>query len=91
MIFFLDKRSLLCPKRHEWVAARDKLHEGVKQKVWNPKLNCFGQSYEETDISTISLLLRGSYVLITMTLLAFFMQPVRSSFKFVEVRSSLSS
>jgi GH15 family glucan-1,4-alpha-glucosidase len=62
-----DKRSLPCPKRNEWIAARDELYEEIMLKAWNPKLQCFGQSYEETDILDSSVLIMP---------LVFFIQPV---------------
>jgi len=61
-----DKRSLPCPKRNEWIAARDELYQEIMLKAWNPKLNCFGQSYEETDILDSSVLIMP---------LVFFIQP----------------
>jgi GH15 family glucan-1,4-alpha-glucosidase len=61
-----DKRSLPCPKRHEWIAARDELYEEIMLKAWNPELKCFGQSYEETSILDSSILIMP---------LVFFIQP----------------
>lgn len=62
-----DKRSLPCPKRNEWLAARDDLYEEIMCKAWNPKLKAFGQSYEETDVLDSSVLIMP---------LIFFMTPV---------------
>jgi GH15 family glucan-1,4-alpha-glucosidase len=61
-----DKRSLPCPKRNEWIAARDALYEEIMLKAWNPELKCFGQSYEDTNILDSSVLIMP---------LVFFIQP----------------
>ena len=52
-----DKRSLPCPKRLEWLAARDELYEEIMQKAWYPKGEYFGQSYEEPDVLDSSLMI----------------------------------
>lgn len=62
-----DKRSLPCPKRNEWLAARDDLYEEIMHKAWNPTLQAFGQSYEATDVLDSSVLIMP---------LVFFMTPV---------------
>lgn len=62
-----EKRSLPCPKRNEWLAARDELYEEIMHKAWNPALQAFGQSYEETDVLDSSVLIMP---------LVFFMTPV---------------
>ncbi|OBZ71553.1 Uncharacterized protein C4H3.03c [Grifola frondosa] len=49
-----DKRSLPCPKRMEWFAARDALYEEIMQKAWNPEKKFFGQSYEDIDPRFVS-------------------------------------
>ncbi|KIM83492.1 glycoside hydrolase family 15 protein [Piloderma croceum F 1598] len=61
-----DKRSLPCPKRNEWITARDELYEEIMLKAWNPELKCFGQSYEETNVLDSSVLIMP---------LVFFIQP----------------
>ncbi|KAF9238102.1 glycoside hydrolase family 15 protein [Melanogaster broomeanus] len=61
-----DKRSLPCPRRNEWLAARDNLYEEIMHKAWNPTLQSFGQSYEETDVLDSSVLIMP---------LVFFMTP----------------
>jgi GH15 family glucan-1,4-alpha-glucosidase len=61
-----DKRSLPCPKRNEWLAARDDLYEEIMHKAWNPTLQVFGQSYEATDVLDSSVLIMP---------LVFFMTP----------------
>ncbi|KAF8837548.1 glycoside hydrolase family 15 protein [Paxillus ammoniavirescens] len=61
-----DKRSLPCPRRNEWLAARDSLYEDIMHKAWNPTLQVFGQSYEETDVLDSSVLIMP---------LVFFMTP----------------
>ncbi|KAJ6531431.1 glycoside hydrolase family 15 protein [Mycena vulgaris] len=61
-----DKRSLPCPHRNEWLAARDSLYEEIMIKSWNKELKLFGQSYEETDILDSSVLIMP---------LVFFIQP----------------
>lgn len=66
-----DKRSLPCPKRYEWLAARDQLYEEIMQKAWNNDLKHFGQSYEETDVLDSAVLIMP---------LVFFMQAVCISF-----------
>lgn len=62
-----DKRSLPCPRRLEWLAARDDLYEEIMHKAWNKDLQVFGQSYEETDVLDSSVLIMP---------LVFFMTPV---------------
>jgi len=52
-----DKRSLPCPKRLEWLAARDDLYEQIMAKAWNPELQVFGQSYEDTDVLDSSIMI----------------------------------
>ncbi|KAJ6531430.1 glycoside hydrolase family 15 protein [Mycena vulgaris] len=61
-----DKRSLPCPHRNEWLAARDSLYEEIMNKAWNKDLKHFGQSYEETDVLDSSVLIMP---------LVFFIQP----------------
>lgn len=63
-----DKRSFPCPRRLEWLAARDQLYEDIMEKAWNKELQIFGQSYEQTDILDASLLIMP---------LVFFATPVR--------------
>ncbi|KAG9312460.1 glycoside hydrolase family 15 protein [Chiua virens] len=62
-----EKRSLPCPNRNAWLAARDDLYEEIMHKAWNPKLQAFGQCYEETEILDSSVLIMP---------LVFFMTPV---------------
>jgi len=62
-----DKRSLPCPHRLQWLAARDELYEEIMHKAWNKDLQVFGQSYEETDVLDSSVLIMP---------LVFFMTPV---------------
>lgn len=52
-----EKRSLPCPKRNQWIAARDELYEEIMHKAWNPQLKQFGQSYEETDVLDSAVLI----------------------------------
>jgi len=52
-----DKRSLPCPRRNEWLAARDALYEEIMQKAWNPEKRFFAQSYEDKDVLDSSLLI----------------------------------
>ncbi|PCH40589.1 glycoside hydrolase family 15 protein [Wolfiporia cocos MD-104 SS10] len=61
-----DKRSLPCPKRNEWLAARDDLYEEIMQKAWNPEKKFFAQSYEDKDVLDSSLMIMP---------LVFFMTP----------------
>ncbi|KAJ7763200.1 glycoside hydrolase family 15 protein [Mycena maculata] len=61
-----DKRSLPCPHRTEWLAARDSLYEEIMSKAWNKDLHVFGQSYEETDVLDSAVLIMP---------LVFFIQP----------------
>ncbi|KAF7968869.1 hypothetical protein HWV62_29136 [Athelia sp. TMB] len=51
-----DKRSLPCPNRNAWIEARDDIYEEIMHKAWNPELQVFGQSYEETNILDSSVL-----------------------------------
>lgn len=50
-----DKRSLPCPRRMEWLAARDSLYEEIMEKAYNKELGFFGQSYEDKDVLDSSL------------------------------------
>lgn len=43
-----DKRSLPCPNRFKWLAARDELYEEIMDKAWNKEGKYFGQTYEDT-------------------------------------------
>ncbi|EIN12133.1 glycoside hydrolase family 15 protein [Punctularia strigosozonata HHB-11173 SS5] len=52
-----DKRSLPCPKRLEWLAARDDIYEQIMHKAWNPVGKYFGQSYEQSDVLDSSVLI----------------------------------
>ncbi|KAF8914864.1 glycoside hydrolase family 15 protein [Mucidula mucida] len=52
-----DKRSLPCPRRTEWLTARDYLYEEIMQKAWNSELKHFGQSYEETHVLDSAVLI----------------------------------
>ncbi|KAG1810896.1 glycoside hydrolase family 15 protein [Suillus subaureus] len=61
-----DKRSLPCPHRLQWLAARDDLYEEIMHKAWNKDIRVFGQSYEETDVLDSSVLIMP---------LVFFMTP----------------
>jgi len=42
-----DKRSLPCPNRFKWLAARDELYEEVMAKAWNNEGKYFSQTYED--------------------------------------------
>lgn len=52
-----DKRSLPCPRRNEWLAARDELYEEIMHNAWNAELGFFGQSYEDRDVLDSSLMI----------------------------------
>ncbi|THG94157.1 hypothetical protein EW026_g7259 [Hermanssonia centrifuga] len=52
-----EKRSFPCPRRNEWITARDTLYEQIMEKAWNKELQFFGQSYEDTDVLDSSLLI----------------------------------
>lgn len=65
-IRIVEKRSLPCPQRLAWYAARDALYEEIMTKAWNPALKIFGQSYEETDVLDSAVLIMP---------LVFFMAP----------------
>ncbi|KIK68510.1 glycoside hydrolase family 15 protein [Collybiopsis luxurians FD-317 M1] len=52
-----DKRSLPCPRRNEWLTARDEIYEEIMAKAWNKEHNYFGQSYEETDVLDSAVLI----------------------------------
>ncbi|KAG9017249.1 hypothetical protein FRB90_001220 [Tulasnella sp. 427] len=51
-----DKRSFPCPRRNEWLQARDELYEEIMTKGWNKEKGFFGQSYENLDVLDASLL-----------------------------------
>ena len=63
-----EKRSLPCPRRTEWYAARDKLYEDIMRNAWNPEKKFFAQSYEDKDVLDSALLIMP---------LVFFSTPVR--------------
>lgn len=63
-----EKRSLPCPRRSEWYAARDALYEEIMQKAWNADKRLFAQSYEDQEILDSALLIMP---------LVFFSAPVR--------------
>ncbi|KAI0369449.1 glycoside hydrolase family 15 protein [Pilatotrama ljubarskyi] len=52
-----EKRSLPCPRRNEWYAARDALYEEIMQKGWNADKRFFAQSYEDLEILDSALLI----------------------------------
>ncbi|KIY45458.1 glycoside hydrolase family 15 protein [Fistulina hepatica ATCC 64428] len=52
-----DKRSLPCPNRDIWTRTRDRIYEDVMHKAWNPKLQMFGQSYENNGIPDSAVLI----------------------------------
>ncbi|KAH0586594.1 hypothetical protein H2248_007818 [Termitomyces sp. 'cryptogamus'] len=52
-----DKRSLPCPNRARWLAARDELYEEIMNKAWNREGQFFGQSYEDTDVLDSAVLI----------------------------------
>ena len=52
-----EKRSLPCPRRNEWYAARDTLYEEIMAKGYNKEKQFFAQSYEDQDILDSSLLI----------------------------------
>lgn len=52
-----DKRSLPCPNRYKWLAARDELYEEIMHRAWNKEGKFFGQSYEETDVVDAAVLI----------------------------------
>ncbi|KAG8928633.1 hypothetical protein FRC02_006645 [Tulasnella sp. 418] len=51
-----DKRSLPCPRRNEWLAARDTLYEEIMDKGYNKEKGFFSQSYEDKDILDSAIL-----------------------------------
>jgi GH15 family glucan-1,4-alpha-glucosidase len=65
-----DKRSLPCPNRTVWLAARDSLYEEIMDKAWNKEHKFFGQSYEDNDVLDSAVLIMP---------LVFFMHAVRNS------------
>ncbi|KAF8148253.1 glycoside hydrolase family 15 protein [Crassisporium funariophilum] len=52
-----EKRSLPCPNRFKWLAARDELYEDIMNKSWNKEGQFFGQSYEDTDVLDAAVLI----------------------------------
>ena len=52
-----EKRSLPCPRRNEWYAARDTLYEEIMAKGYNKEKQFFAQSYEDQDVLDSSLLI----------------------------------
>uniref|UniRef100_A0A8H7XN78 Glycoside hydrolase family 15 protein n=1 Tax=Psilocybe cubensis TaxID=181762 RepID=A0A8H7XN78_PSICU len=52
-----DKRSLPCPNRNKWLAARDNLYEEIMEKAWNKEEKYFGQSYEDKDVLDSAVLI----------------------------------
>lgn len=62
-----DKRSLPCPNRFKWLAARDELYEEIMNNAWDKEGKFFGQSYEDTNVLDSAVLIMP---------LVFFMQAV---------------
>jgi GH15 family glucan-1,4-alpha-glucosidase len=52
-----DKRSLPCPRRSQWLEARDDLYEQIMQKAWNPEKKFFAQSFDEIHILDSAVLI----------------------------------
>jgi hypothetical protein len=52
-----EKRSLPCPNRLEWFAARDTLYENIMTQAWNAENKHFGQSFEENDVLDSAVLI----------------------------------
>ncbi|KAL5524214.1 hypothetical protein ACEPAF_9354 [Sanghuangporus sanghuang] len=52
-----DKRSLPCPRRNEWLLARDDLYEEIMTHAWNREEGFFSQSYEDKDILDSAVLI----------------------------------
>ena len=52
-----DKRSLPCPRRIEWLLARDELYEEIMAKAWNPEKRFFSQSYEDLEVVDSAVLI----------------------------------
>ena len=52
-----DKRSLPCPRRLEWLLARDELYEEIMTKAWNDEQKFFCQTYEDKDILDSAVLI----------------------------------
>ncbi|KAH9046509.1 glycoside hydrolase family 15 protein [Lactarius hengduanensis] len=52
-----DKRSLPCPRRTQWLEARDNLYEQIMQKAWNPEKKFFAQSSDEINILDSAVLI----------------------------------
>ncbi|KAI9445454.1 glycoside hydrolase family 15 protein [Lactarius indigo] len=52
-----DKRSLPCPRRAQWLEARDDLYEHIMQKAWNPEKKFFAQSSDEINILDSAVLI----------------------------------
>lgn len=52
-----DKRSLPCPNRNVWLAARDKLYDEIQTKGYNKEQKFFGQSYENSHVLDAAVLI----------------------------------
>ncbi|KAL5519704.1 hypothetical protein ACEPAG_1364 [Sanghuangporus baumii] len=52
-----DKRSLPCPRRNEWLLARDELYEEIMTHAWNREEGFFSQSYEDKDTLDSAILI----------------------------------
>ncbi|KAH9176961.1 glycoside hydrolase family 15 protein [Lactarius sanguifluus] len=52
-----DKRSLPCPRRTQWLEARDNLYEQIMQKAWNSEKKFFAQSSDEINILDSAVLI----------------------------------
>ncbi|KAJ3571229.1 hypothetical protein NP233_g3894 [Leucocoprinus birnbaumii] len=52
-----DKRSLPCPNRFKWLAARDELYEEIMHNAWDKDGKFFGQSYEDTNVLDSAVLI----------------------------------
>ena len=76
-----DKRSLPCPNRATWLAARDQLYEDIMEKSWNHEGKFFGQSYEDNDVLDSAVLIMP---------LVFFMHAVAYFFGWMHGLSTLA-
>ncbi len=52
-----DKRSFPCPRRTEWILARDELYEEIMTQAWNSEKKFFCQSYEDKEILDSAVLI----------------------------------
>ena len=75
-----DKRSLPLPQRSVWLSVRDEIYERIMNEGYDPKRECFLQSFESVELSKLG---KSNGVLDSSVLimpLIFFISPTDNRF-----------